>query len=53
MPQVMMSSPPAPTKVVLRKMPSKHTYRPQAAVRNCLYPPFASFFSQDLQRSQA
>ena len=37
MPQVMVSSPYTPTKVVLRIMLRKHTYRPHATVRNCLY----------------
>lgn len=45
MPQVMMSSPYTPTKVVLQKMLREHTYMPQAIVRNCLYPPFASFLT--------
>jgi hypothetical protein len=33
----MVLNPYTPTKVVLRKMARKHTYRPQAMVRNCLY----------------
>ena len=45
MPQVMMSSPHTPTKVVLLKMLRKHTYRPQATVRNCLYLPFVLFLT--------
>ncbi len=41
----MVPTPDAPTKVVLRKMLSKHTYRPHATVGNCLRSPFDSFLT--------
>ena len=45
-------NPHTPTKVVLQKVACRHTYRPQATVRNCLYGLFDSFFSLGSQRSQ-